>query len=157
MGCKSDLGSYVRFIIVLVAVSWGIGKTFEIIRAGDNMDYIKCLISLSLVSSIRAIVVFFILAASMSTAILVAEGVNFTLIKDNFFGVEVFKIANYIFVMMVYYYILISSFKRINASKSIKDRKQEFSGSINQPYQGEVFKWAFNASPTLLYLYIILN
>ena len=49
---------WVRLIIVLVAISWGIGKTFELNRAGDNRDYFKRLISLSLVSSLRTIVVY---------------------------------------------------------------------------------------------------
>ena len=61
---------WVRLIIVLVAISWGIGKTFEINRAGDNRDYFKRLIPLSLVSSLRTIVMFFAYAAVISTGVI---------------------------------------------------------------------------------------
>ena len=107
---------WIRLIIVLLAISWGIGKTFEINRAGDNRDYFKRLISLSLVSSLRTIVVFFIYAAIMSTAILVADRLGFNVMKDSFWK-EVFELASYLFLLLVYYYILINSFKRINATR----------------------------------------
>ena len=106
---------WIRLIIVLVAISWGIGKTFEINRTGDNRDYFKRLISLSMVSSLRTLVVFFIFAAIMSTALLMAARMGFTLIEDGVWR-EIFKLANYLFLLLVYYYILISSFIRINAS-----------------------------------------
>lgn len=104
---------WIRLIIVLVAISWGIGKTFEINRAGDNRDYFKRLISLSLISSLRTIVVFFVFAAIMSTAILVGNMWNITLIKEGLWR-EIWQLAGYLFLLLVYYYILISSFKRIN-------------------------------------------
>jgi len=107
--------SYVRLMIVLVAISWGIGKTFEINRTGDNKDYFKRLISLSLVSSLRTIVVFFIFAAIMVTANLVAKLFGFTLIREGFWG-EIWKLATFLSLQLVYYYILISSFKRVNAT-----------------------------------------
>ena len=115
---------WVRLIIVLVAISWGIGKTFDINRAGDNRDYFKRLISLSLVSSLRTIVVFFVYAAIMSTAILWAARMGFTSLSEGFWS-EILELANYLFVLLVYYYILISSFKRINAADELEEPVEE--------------------------------
>ena len=106
---------WVRLVIVLVAISWGVGKTFEINRTGDNRDYFKRLISLSLVSSLRTIVVFFVYAAIMSTGVLWAARIGFTSLNEGFWS-EILELVNYLFVLLVYYYILISSFKRINAA-----------------------------------------
>ena len=116
---------WIRLIIVLVAISWGIGKTFEINRAGDNRGYFKRLISLSLVSSLRTIVVFFVYAALMSTVILGADLLNFNLLDDNLWG-EIFELATYLLVLLVYYYILISSFKRINAADEYEEPVEEW-------------------------------
>ena len=117
-GAGGDAGSlwahWVRLIIVLVAISWGIGKTFEINQKGDNRDYFKRLISLSLVSSLRTIVVFFAYAAIISTAILLAKRLGFNSVKDSIFS-EVGRIITFLFILLVYYYTLISSFKRINS------------------------------------------
>lgn len=112
-----DAGSlwapWVRLVIVLVAISWGIGKTFGINQNGDNRDYFKRLISLSLVSSLRTIVVFFAYAAVMSTALLLADRFGFPLLREGFWG-DVWQLAHLVLLLLVYYYILISSFKRIN-------------------------------------------
>lgn len=118
---------WVRLIMVLVAISWGIGKTFEINRNGENKDYFKRLISLSLVSSLRTIVVLFVYAAVISTAILFTDrmGITFPFI-DNHIGSEIWKLAHYLILLLVYYYILISSFKRINTPGLYEGPEEEF-------------------------------
>lgn len=107
---------WVRLIIVLMAIFWGIRKTFEINRAGDNRDYFKRLISLSLVSSLRTIVVFFVYAAIISTTFILAARFSFTFLIEGFWS-EIMELVNYLTILLVYYYILIGSFKRINTPK----------------------------------------
>lgn len=128
-GAGGDAGSlwapWVRLIIVLVVISWGIGKTFETNRNGDNRDYFKRLISLSLVSSLRTIVVFFGYAAVISTAILLADRFGFNSVKDSIFS-EVGQIVTYLFILLVYYYNLINSFKRINTPGLYEGPEGEF-------------------------------
>ena len=116
---------WVRLVIVLVAISWGIGKTFEINQKGDNRDYFKRLISLSLVSSLRTVVIFFAYAAVMSTAILLSVKLGYDFIKDAFWS-EVGRLVTYLFILLVYNYILISSFKRINTPGLYEGPEGEF-------------------------------
>lgn len=116
---------WVRLIIVLIAISWGIGKTFEINRNGDNGDYFKRLISLSVVSSLRTIVVFFGYAAIISTAILLVDRFGFNSVKDGIFS-EVGQIVTYLFILLVYYYTMINSFKRINSPGLYEGPEGEF-------------------------------
>lgn len=103
---------YTQLFIALIAISWGIGKTFEINRAGDDKEYLKRIISLSLVASLRTIVVFFILAAIMSTAILFADRMDYAL---NDFWNEIIELIVQLLLIVVYYKILLTSFKRINS------------------------------------------
>lgn len=103
---------YAQLFIALAAISWGIGKTFEINRAGDDKDYLKRIVSLSLVASLRTIVVFFILAAIMSTAMIFADRMGYNL--NNFWD-EIVELLMQLFLLMVYYKILLTSFKRINS------------------------------------------
>ena len=128
-GAGGDAGSFwapwVRLIIVLVAISWGIGKTFEINQKGDNRDYLKRLISLSLVASLRTIVVFFGYAVILSTVILLADRFGFNSVKGSIFS-EVGQLVTYLFILLVYYYTLISSFNRINTPGLYESPEGEF-------------------------------
>ena len=103
---------YAQLFIALAAISWGIGKTFEINRTGDDKDYFKRIISLSLVASLRTIVVFLILAAIMSTAIIFAARMGYIL---NEFWDEIVDLLMQVILILVYYKILLTSFKRINS------------------------------------------
>ncbi|WP_029035620.1 hypothetical protein [Salinimicrobium terrae] len=116
---------WIRLILVLVAITWGIGKTFEINRNGDNRNYFKRLISLSLVSSLRTIVAFIIYAAITSTAVIWAARMGFSALYEGFWS-EILELVNYLFILLVYYYILISSFKRINTPGLYEEAEGEF-------------------------------
>jgi midasin (ATPase involved in ribosome maturation) len=64
---------YVKLIVALAAISWEMGKTFEINQNGDGKDYLKRVISISLVASLKTIVAFFIFAAIIATATLTLQ------------------------------------------------------------------------------------
>src|SRR5690606_25684346 len=50
-----------QLMVNLIALIWGVRKTFEINREGDNKDYLKRIISLSFVAGIRVGVFAFII------------------------------------------------------------------------------------------------
>ena len=102
---------YAQLFIALAAISWGIGRTFEINRAGDDKDYFKRLISLSLVASLRTIVAFIILAVFVSTAQILLTGMGYQ--PDNVWD-EIIELIFQLLLIIVYYRILLSSFRRIN-------------------------------------------
>lgn len=107
---------WVHLIISLIAVIWGVRKTFEINQEGNNQDYFKRFISLSFVTGIR-VVVFALLVLflfNLLTEILDATGVPFSLSS---FQEEILKLAGFLLVIGFYYYMLLASFKRINSGE----------------------------------------
>ncbi|MGI0105268.1 hypothetical protein [Salinimicrobium sp. WS361] len=106
---------YVKLIVALAAISWGMGKTFEINQNGDGKDYLKRVISLSLVASLKTIVAFFILAAIIATATLLAAKMGFYL--PDLWN-EILSLIIHLLLIGIYYKILLSSFSRINTAVS---------------------------------------
>ena len=104
---------YVKLIVVLVAISWGMGKSFEINQNGDGKDYLKRVISLSLVASLKSIVAFFILATFIATATLLGAKMGFYL--PDFWN-QILSLFIRFLLIGIYYKILLSSFSRINTA-----------------------------------------
>ncbi|UZH54212.1 hypothetical protein JRG66_09395 [Salinimicrobium tongyeongense] len=104
---------YAKLLIALAAISWGISKTFKINQNGDGRDYLKRLISLSLVASLKTLVIFFIIAAIIATAMLFAAKIGFIL--PDFWN-DILNLLVHLLLLGAYYKILLTSFSRINAS-----------------------------------------
>jgi len=109
-----------QFIVSLTALIWGLRKTFEINREGDNSDYFKRIISLSFVASVRVTVYIFIilLIYNLVKAVLIATGVTWGVSDyyENFLVLGGFLIST-----GFYYYILLDSFKRVNTTDAEED------------------------------------
>ena len=105
---------WVHLIISLIFVIWGVRKTFEINQKGDNHDYFKRFISLSFVAAIRvaafAFIVLFLF--NLLNEIFDATGVplNVSSLHE-----ELLKLAGFLLAIGFYYYMLLTSFKRINS------------------------------------------
>lgn len=105
---------WVHLIINLIAVIWGVRKTFEINQEGDNRDYFKRFISLSFVTGIRvaafAFIVLFLF--NLLTEIFDATGILFDVSS---FQEEILILAGFLLIIGFYYHMLLTSFKRINS------------------------------------------
>ncbi|WP_029037525.1 hypothetical protein [Salinimicrobium xinjiangense] len=107
--------TWAHLIISVVAVVWGVRKTFQINQAGDGKDYFKRFISLSFVAAINTIFVAFGLTFILVIFYFIAE---YVFIPSNQFPVwkEIIQLVMYALLNVYYFYILISSFRRINAA-----------------------------------------
>lgn len=105
---------WVHLIISLIALIWGVRKTFEINQEGNDRDYFKRFISLSFVTGIRVAVLAFIVLFffNLLTEIFDATGVPFTLSS---FHEELLILAGFLLIIGFYYHLLLGSFKRINS------------------------------------------
>src|SRR5690606_1154287 len=105
-----------QFFVNLIVLIWGVRKTFEINREGDNKDYFKRIISLSFVAGIRvgvfALIILFIynLIYEILNATGVISGKN-----PNYENLLI--LGGFLIATGYYYYILLSSFKRVNAAE----------------------------------------
>lgn len=106
----------VHILISLVAIIWGVRKTFEINREGDGRDYFKRFISLSFVAGIRSIVFIFFILFFIAIGDLIAEKMIPSSAQYSFWQ-EVSELFGYLLFNVVYFYILITSFKRINSAQ----------------------------------------
>lgn len=106
---------WVHLLISLVAVIWGVRKTFEINREGDGEDYFKRFISLSFVAAIKTLVVGLVFSLILVIVNFIAE---YFIIPPSQFPVwkEITELVLYALLNVYYYYILITSFQRINAA-----------------------------------------
>ncbi|MBZ9631398.1 hypothetical protein LB465_11460 [Salegentibacter sp. LM13S] len=109
--------TWVHLLISLMALIWGIRKTFEINQQGDNIEYFKRLISLSFVTGIRTIVFGFLIIFCVLVSTLIADQI-FTFSIRNSIWMTVIELIAYALLNVVFYYILINSFKRINSIDS---------------------------------------
>lgn len=104
-----------HLIISLIAVIWGVRKTFEINQGGDNRDYFKRIISLTFVVGIRTVVFAFIglFVLNLFNEILDVAGVplGLTSLQE-----ELLELAGLLLFTIFYYYMLLKSFKRINSA-----------------------------------------
>lgn len=98
-------------ILVVIAVSViGTKKTFDINSAGDNIDYFKRYISLSCVAGVRFLVLVCVLAIPIAI-IVFWEHENSDLNENT---KDLFNIALMAVFGVIYYSMLINSFKRLN-------------------------------------------
>lgn len=102
-----------QLIVNLIALIWGVRKTFEINREGDNRDYFKRLISLSFVAGIRVFVFAFIIlfTYNLLNEILQATGVTSGI---NSYYENFLLLGGFLLATGYYYYVLLSSFRRVN-------------------------------------------
>ena len=105
---------WVHLIISIGATIWGVRKTFEINQEGDNRDYFKRFISLSFVAGIRIVVfaLFVSFLIVLSNQILKFTGILFDLSS---LQKELLELAGFLIFTALYYYMLLTSFKRINS------------------------------------------
>lgn len=106
---------WVHLVISLVAVIWGVKKTFDINTKGDNRDYFKRFISLSFVAAIRTLVIGILFAFILVIINLIAE--HYVIPSSQFpFWEEITQLVFYALLSVYYFYIFISSFQRIHAA-----------------------------------------
>lgn len=99
--------------ISLVAIIWGVRKTFEINQDGDNSDYFRRFISISFVAGVRTLVFgFFILLALTIIEKIVAYFISASILHVY---LEASNLLGFTLLNIIYYHILIESFKRANA------------------------------------------
>ena len=104
-----------HLIISVVAVIWGVRKTFEINTNGDGRDYFKRFISLSFVAAIRTLVVTIFFSLILVIVYFIAE--HFIIPASRFpVWKEITELLFYALLNVYYFYVLISSFQRINAA-----------------------------------------
>lgn len=106
---------WVHLIISLVAIFWGVRKTYDINREGDNRDYFKRFISLSFVAGIRTIVFSLIFILILNVGERVIEEITTSSAKYVLWK-NIFDLIGYVIFNVIYFYILITSFKRISSS-----------------------------------------
>ena len=103
-----------EFAVSLIALIWGVRKTFEINQEGDNRDYFKRLISLSFVAGIRVLVfvIPILFLFNLLSEILQALGV-----ANEVDGFQENLLLTGVFILStgLYYYVLLKSFRRINS------------------------------------------
>ncbi len=104
---------WVHLLISLVAIIWGVRKTFEINQEGDNRDYFKRFISLSFVAGIRTFVIGLIISFLLVIGNKVAEHMISS--SGQYLWIEVSELVGYTLLNIVFFYILIKSFKRVNS------------------------------------------
>jgi len=105
----------IHLVIALSTLIWGFTRTFEINEAGDNRDYFKRFLSLSLVASLRVVVFIFMFSAVLTSALLLARMFDFPL-RQYTWDSEFFELFGYLLFSLVFYFILIRSFRRINSA-----------------------------------------
>ena len=106
---------WAHLIISVVAVIWGVRKTFEINREGDGKDYFKRFISLSFVAAIRTLVVTIIFSLIL---VIVTFIVEHYIVSAGQFPVwrEITELVLYALLNVYYFYVLLNSFRRINTA-----------------------------------------
>ena len=106
---------WVHLSISLIAVLWGVKKTYEINTTGDNRDYFKRFISLSFVAAIRTLVIGILFVFILVIVNLVAEHY---IIPPGQFSVweEIAQLIFYALLSVYYFYTLITAFQRINSA-----------------------------------------
>ncbi len=105
-----------HFMISLGAVIWGVRKTFKINEEGDSRDFLKRFISLSFVASIRMVVLIIVISIPLVVAGLLADAYDIYLLNST--QEHVLQLLAYLFFTVIYYYILLSSFRRVNTADS---------------------------------------
>lgn len=102
-----------EFFVSVIALIWGVRKTFRINQEGDKRDYFERLISLSFVAAIRVLVFVFpiLFGFNLLFEILQATGVANAVdeFQENLLITGIFLLSTGWF-----YYILLKSFRRIN-------------------------------------------
>lgn len=109
--------TWIHLLISLVALIWGIRKTFEINQKGDNIEYFKRLISLSFVTGIRTIVFGLLITLCIVVGTFIADQILTFSIRNSIW-MTVIELIAYALWNIVFYYILINSFKRINSMEA---------------------------------------
>lgn len=112
-----------QLTVSLIALIWGMRKTFEINREGDNKDYFKRLIPISFVAGIRVILFVFIILFiyNLVIEILQATGVVSRL---SAFHENLLILVGFLVSTGYYYYLLLSSFKRVNSADHIENQME---------------------------------
>lgn len=104
---------WVHLIASLAVGIWGVRKTFEINKEGVNRNYFKSFICLSFVAAIRVVVLALCVSFVIVIVNIIADVTGYT------FGLSTFQknlleLSAQLFFLGIYFYILITSFKRIN-------------------------------------------
>jgi hypothetical protein len=96
--------------IVLIITVLGIKRTFDINQSGDNSDYFRRFISLSFVTNVRFLVFVFLAAIPIGLiAVLIDTNFNIADSVKDLFDIALTAVAG-----IVYYFLLINSFKRVS-------------------------------------------
>jgi len=104
-----------QLMVNLIALIWGVRKTFEINREGDNKDYLKRIISLSFVAGIRVGVFAFIILFiyNLTHEILALTGTTSGISSSR---EDILILVGFLIATGFYYYTLLTSFKRVNSA-----------------------------------------
>jgi hypothetical protein len=98
-------------IVVVIAVTViGTKKTLDVNSAGDNRDYFKRFLSLSFVTGIRLLVLVLVVSITIGIIIYLVD----KNLDSNENTKDLFEVALTAVSGIVYYFMLISSFKRVS-------------------------------------------
>jgi hypothetical protein len=113
----------VYLIVSLITVIWGVKKTFEINQQGDNRDYFKRVISISFVANIRVAVLVFSVTFIIVLVKAFTEIAGSSIVLSSF-QEEIFHLVSSLAILGIDFYILLNSFKRINAADSSRSQAE---------------------------------
>ncbi|MDT0649201.1 hypothetical protein [Autumnicola edwardsiae] len=113
----------VYLIVSLITVIWGVKKTFEINQQGDNRDYFKRFISISFVANIRVAVLVFSVTFIIVLVKAFTEIAGASIVLSSF-QEEIFHLVSSLAILGIDFYILLNSFKRINAADSSRSQAE---------------------------------
>ena len=100
----------IEILVSIVVTVIGTKKTFDINSAGDNKDYFKRFLSLSFVTGIRFLVLLIVLAIPVGTIVyFVDKNLDINENTKDLFNVALMAVCE-----IIYYFMLINSFKRLN-------------------------------------------
>ena len=110
---------FADFLLGLVIMIFGISSTFKINRKGGKKDYLKRYLSLSFVISLRLAIFLFLVYLLYKIIMFVIPG-DLYLLLDGIASENIFQLLLSTGISLLYYFLLIQSFKRINIKQSIK-------------------------------------
>lgn len=114
-----DLGDIVLGILVLIL---GMNSTFKINGKDGNKEFLKRFLSLSFVIYLRLAIVFMFLYLLYKIIMFVIP-IDLYLLIDGIVSENISQLLLSTGVSLLYYFLLIRSFKRVNAQQNVEARK----------------------------------
>ena len=111
-----------EFLIGLVVMIFGISSTFKINSKGGGKDYLKRFLSLSFVVSLR-LAIFLMLVYLLYKIVMFVIPLGMYLPIDSFISENISQLLLSTGVSLLYYFLLIQSFKRVHVKQNLQARE----------------------------------